>query len=177
MSLLFVPADDSHAGIEERANVPGIFLFRFADAFEFGDYSRRNQDNRPDIVTADDGGLRRSLSSQLAESAVRLQSQPAQVLRLLLAHPGEVVARETLRQAVWGNDTFVDFDRGLNFCVAQIRGALGAARRSGRDLPLRDPVHASRGESESRRRGRPQSASGVRCGGAGSTILCRSPWR
>src|SRR5437870_5682436 len=76
MSLLFVPADDGHGGIKERANVPGIFLFGFAHAFELGDYSRRNQDNRPDIVTADDGGLRRSLSSQLAESTVRLQSQP-----------------------------------------------------------------------------------------------------
>jgi DNA-binding winged helix-turn-helix (wHTH) protein/TolB-like protein len=63
---------------------------------------------------------------------VRLQSQPAQVLALLLAHPGEVVARETLRQAVWGNDTFVDFDRGLNFCVAQIRGALGDSADSPR---------------------------------------------
>lgn len=63
---------------------------------------------------------------------VRLQAQPAQVLTLLLARPGEVVARETLRQAVWGNDTFVDFDRGLNFCVAQIRGALGDSADSPR---------------------------------------------
>ena len=63
---------------------------------------------------------------------VRLQSQPAQVLTLLLAQPGEVVGRETLRQAVWGNDTFVDFDRGLNFCIAQIRGALGDSSESPR---------------------------------------------
>lgn len=63
---------------------------------------------------------------------VRLQSQPAQVLALLLAHPGEVVARETLRNAVWGTETFVDFDRGLNFCVAQIRSALGDSAESPR---------------------------------------------
>src|SRR5438876_7043060 len=57
--------------------------------------------------------------------AVKLQPQPAQVLAYLVDHAGEVVARETLRDAVWGGDTYVDFDRGLNFCIAQIRAALG----------------------------------------------------
>jgi DNA-binding winged helix-turn-helix (wHTH) protein/TolB-like protein len=56
---------------------------------------------------------------------VRLQAQPAQVLAVLAEHAGEVVTREQLRSAVWGTDTFVDFDRGLNFCIAQIRTALG----------------------------------------------------
>jgi DNA-binding winged helix-turn-helix (wHTH) protein/TolB-like protein len=65
-------------------------------------------------------------------AVVRLQAQPAQVLAMLLAQPGEVVPREALRQAVWGADTFVDFDRGLNFCIAQIRAAL----RDSADSPL-----------------------------------------
>ena len=56
---------------------------------------------------------------------VRLQAQPAQVLALLLASAGEVVSRAALREAIWGTETFVDFDRGLNFCIAQIRTALG----------------------------------------------------
>jgi DNA-binding winged helix-turn-helix (wHTH) protein/TolB-like protein len=56
---------------------------------------------------------------------VRLQPQPAEVLALLVARAGEVVSRDALREAIWGGDTFVDFDRGLNFCVAQIRSALG----------------------------------------------------
>jgi TolB-like protein len=30
-----------------------------------------------------------------------------------------------LRIAIWGNETFVDFERGLNFCISQIRSALG----------------------------------------------------
>src|SRR5262249_2309846 len=30
-----------------------------------------------------------------------------------------------LRQEIWGQDTFVDFDKGLNFCIKQIREALG----------------------------------------------------
>ena len=56
---------------------------------------------------------------------VKLQSQPAQVLTVLIEHAGEVVTRDTLRQAVWGGDTFVDFDKGLNFAIAQVRTALG----------------------------------------------------
>ena len=63
---------------------------------------------------------------------VKLQAQPAQVLRLLIANAGEVVSRETLRKAVWGTETFVDFDRGLNFCIAQIRAALGDSADSPR---------------------------------------------
>jgi len=55
---------------------------------------------------------------------VRLQPQPAQVLALLVERAGRVVTRDELRQAVWGSETFVDFDRGLNFCIAQIRAAL-----------------------------------------------------
>jgi DNA-binding winged helix-turn-helix (wHTH) protein/TolB-like protein len=63
---------------------------------------------------------------------VRLQAQPRQVLAVLVEHAGEVVTREQLRQAVWGTDTFVDFDRGLNFCIAQIRAALGDSAESPR---------------------------------------------
>jgi DNA-binding winged helix-turn-helix (wHTH) protein/TolB-like protein len=80
---------------------------------------------------------------------VRLQAQPAQVLGVLLLHAGEVVTRDTLREVVWGSGTFVDFDRGLNFCVAQIRSALGDSAESPRyikTLPKRGyrfiaPVH------------------------------------
>ena len=55
---------------------------------------------------------------------VRLQPQPARVLAMLVARAGTVVTRESLRQHVWADGTFVDFERGLNFCIAQIRGAL-----------------------------------------------------
>ena len=63
---------------------------------------------------------------------VRLQRQPARVLSLLVSRPGEVVSRDALRQAIWGTDTFVDFERGLNFCIAQIRSALGDSADSPR---------------------------------------------
>ena len=55
---------------------------------------------------------------------VRLQPQPARVLALLASRPGEVVTREELRRQIWSDGTFVDFERGLNFCIAQIRSAL-----------------------------------------------------
>jgi TolB-like protein/DNA-binding winged helix-turn-helix (wHTH) protein/Flp pilus assembly protein TadD len=56
---------------------------------------------------------------------IHLQPQPAKLLHLLASHPGQLVTREELRQQLWGSDTFVDFDQGLNFCVKQIRVALG----------------------------------------------------
>src|SRR5687767_6613028 len=58
-------------------------------------------------------------------ATVRLQSQPAQVLAALLARPGEVVTRASLQEALWGVETHVDFDNSLNFCMSQLRTALG----------------------------------------------------
>lgn len=63
-------------------------------------------------------------------TSVRLQSQPAQVLAALLANAGEVVTRNSLRLAVWGSDTHVDFESGLNFCITQLRSALGDSAES-----------------------------------------------
>ncbi len=58
-------------------------------------------------------------------ATVRLQQQPAKVLALLLRRTGELVTRDEIRSAVWGDETFVNFDQGLNFCVKEIRAALG----------------------------------------------------
>ena len=55
---------------------------------------------------------------------VRLQSQPAQVLAFLIERGDEIVSRDELRKAVWGHETFVDFEGGLNFCISQLRSAL-----------------------------------------------------
>jgi len=55
---------------------------------------------------------------------IRLQEQPLQVLSLLLEQPNEVVTRDELRQTLWPDDTFVDFDHGLNSAVARLREAL-----------------------------------------------------
>lgn len=63
---------------------------------------------------------------------IRLQAQPFAVLKALLERPGELVTREELRTKIWGEDTFVDFDRALNKAVTAIRDALGDSAESPR---------------------------------------------
>jgi DNA-binding winged helix-turn-helix (wHTH) protein/TolB-like protein len=63
---------------------------------------------------------------------VRLQPQPARVLALLVRRAGEVVSRDDLRQQVWADGTYVDFERGLNFAVAHIRAVLGDSAEAAR---------------------------------------------
>jgi TolB-like protein/Tfp pilus assembly protein PilF len=55
---------------------------------------------------------------------VNLQEQPFQALVLLLERPGEVVTREELNKRLWPEDTFVDFERGLNKAINKLRAAL-----------------------------------------------------
>ncbi len=54
-----------------------------------------------------------------------LRDQSLHLLLALLDHPGELVTREELAACLWGTDTFVDFDRGLNKAVNHLREALG----------------------------------------------------
>ena len=56
---------------------------------------------------------------------VRLQDQPFQILMALLDQPGAMVRRATLRQLLWPDGTFVDFEHGLNAAVKRLRNALG----------------------------------------------------
>jgi TolB-like protein/Tfp pilus assembly protein PilF len=56
---------------------------------------------------------------------VKLQPQPFKVLALLATQAGQLVLREAIQRQVWDDDTFVDFDQGLNYCIRQIRAALG----------------------------------------------------
>jgi len=56
---------------------------------------------------------------------VSLQEQPARILSLLVSRPGELVTREELRQLVWTNETFVEFDASLNAAITKVRRALG----------------------------------------------------
>ena len=56
---------------------------------------------------------------------IKLPPQPLRVLELLVRHSGEVLTRDEIRTRIWCNDTFVDFEQGLNFCIRQIREAVG----------------------------------------------------
>src|SRR6476646_8469014 len=57
--------------------------------------------------------------------SLKIHPQPLQVLLLLAQHAGQTVTREEIQHSLWGDNTFVDFERGINFCVNQIRVALG----------------------------------------------------
>lgn len=79
------------------------------DRRRFGDYE----------IDLETGELRRN------GQAVPLQRQPARVLVRLVARPGTLVPRQELQATVWGDGVHVDFDRGLNYCIRQLRQTLG----------------------------------------------------
>jgi Tol biopolymer transport system component/DNA-binding winged helix-turn-helix (wHTH) protein len=56
---------------------------------------------------------------------IKLPGQPFQVLAALLENPGTLVSRNEFRQRLWAEDTFVDFEHGLNVAVTRLRQALG----------------------------------------------------
>jgi len=66
----------------------------------------------------------REASLTKAGIRIRLQEQPFQILVLLLEHPGQIVTREEIRQKLWSDDTFVEFDDALNTAVRKLRTAL-----------------------------------------------------
>jgi DNA-binding winged helix-turn-helix (wHTH) protein len=79
-------------------------------------------------------------------SVVPLEPQPTKVLVELAKRSGSLVTREDLCRATWPDGTHVEFDQGLNYCIRQIRAALGdnarqpefietVARRGYRFLP------------------------------------------
>jgi DNA-binding winged helix-turn-helix (wHTH) protein len=65
-------------------------------------------------------------SGELRKHGIKLKmgEQPFQILRMLLERPGELVTREELRAKLWADDTFVDFDHGLNSAVQRLRDCL-----------------------------------------------------
>jgi DNA-binding winged helix-turn-helix (wHTH) protein/Tol biopolymer transport system component len=66
-------------------------------------------------------------SRELRKSGMRLKmaGQPLQVLEVLLLRSGEVVTKDDLRQQIWGNDTFVDYELALKKAVNRLRAVLG----------------------------------------------------
>lgn len=55
---------------------------------------------------------------------VKLRPQAAKLLIMLAARPGQLIAREELKEQIWGRHTFVDFEHGVNLCIREIRAAL-----------------------------------------------------
>jgi len=61
---------------------------------------------------------------------IRLSPQPLKLLVLLAVRAGSLVTREEIRERLWGTDTFVDFEQGVNHCIRTIRAALVHGPRS-----------------------------------------------
>jgi DNA-binding response OmpR family regulator len=63
--------------------------------------------------------------ASLTKAGIRIRlEQPFQILVLLLERPGQIVTRKEIRQKLWSNDTFVEFDDALNTAVRKLRTAL-----------------------------------------------------
>ncbi len=58
------------------------------------------------------------------QPAMLLRPQLKSLLELLSMRPGQLISRSEIHRALWG-ETVVDLDRGLNFCVRQLREVLG----------------------------------------------------
>ena len=55
---------------------------------------------------------------------MKLPPQPFKLLALLASRSGQVVTRDEIQEQLWGSDTFIDFEQGVNKCIKQIRTAL-----------------------------------------------------
>lgn len=63
---------------------------------------------------------------------IRLQPQQLQLLLALLRKPGQIVSRAELHKALWGGETFVEFEDGLNHAIIRLRNALGDSAQAPR---------------------------------------------
>jgi len=65
---------------------------------------------------------------------IKLHGQPMEVLLTLLEKPGEVVPRSELQSRLWPQNTYVDFEHGLNKAISKIRLSIGDSADSPRYL-------------------------------------------
>ena len=56
---------------------------------------------------------------------ISLPDQPLRILIRLIGRPGSVISRDELRRELWADDTYVDFEHGLNSAIKRLRDGLG----------------------------------------------------
>ena len=130
----------------------------------------------PYALDARSGELRRD------GELVPIAPQPFRLLLALASRPGELVTRDELRREVWGDATFVDFERGLNFCILQVRTALGDDAKQPsyvETLPRRGyrfvaPVHVER---PTQQRARPKPLRWILTIAALLTVVAAIAWQ
>jgi len=73
----------------------------------------------------------RPASGELSKAglSLKLPPQPFSLLVMLVSRPAELITREEIQEALWSDGTTVEFDQSLNFCIRQIRSALGEDAR------------------------------------------------
>jgi DNA-binding winged helix-turn-helix (wHTH) protein/Tfp pilus assembly protein PilF len=69
---------------------------------------------------------------QRSGHTLRLNNQTAKVLALLLDRHGNVVAREELQEQMWKDTVSVDFDKGINRAISNLRSCLRVNARGQR---------------------------------------------
>ena len=62
----------------------------------------------------------------------KLAGQPFQVLQALLERPQEIVTREELRERLWPDNTFVDYELALKEAINRLREVMGDSSESPR---------------------------------------------
>ncbi len=65
---------------------------------------------------------------------VKIPPQPARALEHLVENAGRLVSRRELQQVLWGDGRHVDFEQGLNYCIRQVREALGDSAEASHHL-------------------------------------------
>jgi hypothetical protein len=68
---------------------------------------------------------------------IRLQDQPFRVLAFLLQHPGQVVTREELREHLWGDEVFVDYNTTPICMVGRASIMTGMYGPQGPGIPIK----------------------------------------
>jgi DNA-binding winged helix-turn-helix (wHTH) protein/tetratricopeptide (TPR) repeat protein len=58
---------------------------------------------------------------------ISLGEQPRRILSSLVERAGDLVTRDELRRELWRDNTYVDFEHGLNSAIKRLRDALGDA--------------------------------------------------
>ena len=113
-------------------------------------------------------------SRELRRRGVRIavQERALQVLEALLRTPGQLVTRDALQRELWGGDTFVDFETGLERRRPAPPG--GAGRCSGRAEVCGDPAAARLSVHRTGSCGHPVCAAcGAASGGCVAGVLAR----